>query len=33
MSGHIDIVCNLYTPVEVRNDQTGIDNHLKSKSV
>jgi len=31
MSGHIDIVCNLYTPVEVRNDQTGIDNHFKKQ--
>lgn len=31
MSGHIDIVCNLYTPTEVKNDQTGIDNHFKKQ--
>lgn len=31
MSGHIDIVCNLYTPVEVRNGQTGIDDHFKKQ--
>ncbi len=29
MSGFIDIVCNLYTPVEVKNEQTGIDEHFK----
>ena len=29
MSGFIDIVCNLYTPIEVRKGQTGIDDHFK----
>jgi uncharacterized protein len=29
MSGHIDIVCNLYDPVAVRNGQTGIDDAFK----
>ena len=31
MSGFIDIVCNLYTPVEVKNGQTGIDEHFKKQ--
>ncbi len=31
MSGFIDIVCNLYTPVEVRKGQTGIDEHFKKQ--
>jgi hypothetical protein len=29
MSGYIDIVCNLYTPVEVANGQTGLDDDFK----
>lgn len=31
MSGHIDIVCNLYDPVAVRNGQTGIDEGFKKQ--
>jgi predicted TIM-barrel fold metal-dependent hydrolase len=31
MSGHIDIVCNLYDPVAVRNGQTGIDDGFKKQ--
>ena len=31
MSGFVDIVCNLYTPVEVRKGQTGIDDHFKKQ--
>ena len=31
MSGFIDIVCNLYTPIEVRKGQTGIDDHFKKQ--
>ena len=31
MSGFIDIVCNLYTPVEVRKGQTGIDDYFKKQ--
>lgn len=29
MSGYIDIVCNLYTPVEVAKGQTGLDDDFK----
>jgi len=31
MAGAIDIVCNLYTPDEVRNGQTGIDDTFKTQ--
>ncbi len=31
MVGAIDIVCNLYTPDEVRNEQTGIDRDFKAQ--
>lgn len=31
MAGAIDIVCNLYTPEEVRNGQTGIDEDFKTQ--
>ena len=31
MAGTIDIVCNLYTPDEVRNGQTGLDDTFKSQ--
>jgi predicted TIM-barrel fold metal-dependent hydrolase len=31
MPGAIDIVCNLYTPEEVRNGQTGLDESFKSQ--
>ena len=31
MSGSIDIVCNLFTPDEVRNNQTGLDAGFKSQ--
>ncbi|MEZ5459464.1 MAG: hypothetical protein R3E65_09195 [Steroidobacteraceae bacterium] len=31
MSGHIDIVCNLYDRESVRKGQTGIDNHFKKQ--
>lgn len=31
MAGSIDIVCNLYTPEEVRNGQTGLDDSFKSQ--
>src|SRR5688572_28463169 len=29
MTGHIDIVCNLYDPEGVRKQQTGIDDNFK----
>ncbi len=29
MTGHIDIVCNLYDPIAVRKGQTGLDNTFK----
>ena len=31
MTGSIDIVCNLFTPQEVRNNQTGLDEDFKSQ--
>jgi predicted TIM-barrel fold metal-dependent hydrolase len=31
MGGSIDIVCNLFTPDEVRNGQTGLDDDFKSQ--
>jgi predicted TIM-barrel fold metal-dependent hydrolase len=31
MGGAIDIVCNLFTPEEVRNNQTGLDADFKSQ--
>jgi predicted TIM-barrel fold metal-dependent hydrolase len=31
MSGAIDIVCNLFTPEEVRNNQTGLDETFKTQ--
>jgi hypothetical protein len=31
MAGAIDIVCNLFTPQEVRNGQTGLDEHFKAQ--
>lgn len=31
MAGSIDIVCNLFTPNEVRNNQTGLDEGFKSQ--
>lgn len=31
MGGSIDIVCNLFTPNEVRNNQTGLDEGFKSQ--
>ncbi len=31
MAGSIDIVCNLFTPDEVRNGQTGLDEDFKSQ--
>ena len=31
MAGTIDIVCNLYTPDEIRNGQTGLDDTFKSQ--
>ena len=31
MAGSIDIVCNLFTPEEVRNNQTGLDEEFKSQ--
>ncbi len=31
MTGSIDIVCNLFTPQEVRNNQTGLDEGFKSQ--
>lgn len=31
MKGAIDIVCNLYTPDEVRNGQTGLDESFKAQ--
>jgi predicted TIM-barrel fold metal-dependent hydrolase len=31
MSGAIDIVCNLYTPLEIQNNQTGVDDHFKTQ--
>ena len=31
MAGAIDIVCNLFTPEEVRNNQTGIDETFKAQ--
>ncbi|MCZ2153289.1 MAG: amidohydrolase family protein [Bryobacterales bacterium] len=31
MSGAIDIVCNLYTPLEVANGQTGLDDAFKEQ--
>jgi predicted TIM-barrel fold metal-dependent hydrolase len=31
MAGAIDIVCNLYTPDELRKGQTGVDAHFKSQ--
>ena len=31
MTGSIDIVCNLFTPDEVRNGQTGLDEDFKSQ--
>jgi predicted TIM-barrel fold metal-dependent hydrolase len=31
MPGSIDIVCNLFTPEEVRNGQTGLDDTFKSQ--
>ena len=31
MAGSIDIVCNLFTPQEVRNNQTGLDEDFKSQ--
>jgi len=31
LAGIIDIVCNLYTPNEVKQGQTGIDDHFKSQ--
>ncbi len=31
MSGAIDIVCNLYTPTEVANGQTGLDDAFKEQ--
>ena len=31
MAGTIDIVCNLYTPEEVRNGQTGLDDSFKTQ--
>jgi predicted TIM-barrel fold metal-dependent hydrolase len=31
MTGHIDIVCNLFDPMAVRLGQTGIDNHFKAQ--
>jgi hypothetical protein len=31
MAGTIDIVCNLYTPREVRGGQTGIDDDFKTQ--
>ena len=31
MTGSIDIVCNLFTPQEVRNNQTGLDADFKSQ--
>ena len=31
MAGSIDIVCNLFTPEEVRNGQTGLDEGFKSQ--
>ena len=31
MTGSIDIVCNLFTPEEVRNNQTGLDETFKSQ--
>jgi predicted TIM-barrel fold metal-dependent hydrolase len=31
MPGAIDIVCNLYTPLEVQNNQTGVDDDFKTQ--
>ncbi|MGI9307612.1 MAG: amidohydrolase family protein [Gammaproteobacteria bacterium] len=31
MSGTIDIVCNLFTPTEVENGQTGLDDEFKAQ--
>jgi predicted TIM-barrel fold metal-dependent hydrolase len=31
MAGTIDIVCNLFTPQEVRNGQTGLDDEFKAQ--
>ena len=31
MAGSIDIVCNLFTPLEVRNNQTGLDETFKTQ--
>lgn len=31
MTQAIDIICNLYTPTEVRNDQTGLDDAFKAQ--
>lgn len=31
MSGAIDIVCNLYTPLEIQNNQTGVDDQFKTQ--
>jgi uncharacterized protein len=31
MAGSIDIVCNLFTPEEVRNGQTGLDDEFKAQ--
>ena len=31
MAGSIDIVCNLFTPLEVKNNQTGLDETFKSQ--
>ncbi len=31
MAGVIDIVCNLFTPEEVRNGQTGLDETFKAQ--
>ncbi len=31
MAGAIDIVCNLFTPEEVRNGQTGLDEEFKAQ--
>ena len=31
MAGAIDIVCNLFTPTEVKNGQTGLDDEFKAQ--